>query len=366
MSDGRTWVEALNIDSEKLTTWSAEVPEGMPLLFWCMERGHVSPETYLNWARENYQLPVLDSNFFTQALDRQDLPVDRTNGPWTVACFPVGRWDGLTYVACVEPPREVPTGQYVFVLANPHDMTAAWNEQPSQASASPSSPNSTFDMPEGMAMKTFKPFQLNIDDANLIVPATPSETAAPKPEVKAKPVLEAEPILDIQPKMSPPPAPPVAKPAAVAAPSGDIESQEIDLAFRQLKEHFISSMILKADGNFISLYKWSPEFDLASVSDKCKIDLSGPSLFRIVSKTKLPYHGYVVDSPVHRDFFKSIGFDDLPASVTAVPIKIEDGLWGMLVSIGTEAAQRAKTLQVAETTVEKLTASLSSVWKSAA
>jgi hypothetical protein len=349
----------------------------MPLVFWCLEQGFIPADAYLAWARETYQLPVLDNAFFLSGMDRADMPADRNAGPWTVACFPVGHWDGLTYLACVEPPREVPTGQYVFVLADPRAMSAAWNDLPSSVSAVASL---SFDMPEGLASKAVKPFQLNFDEASLMGNADPNAKPKPAPAPSQPRVIATNEVkvpsstktaapakLDMgdlaEPEAMPPPPPPVKAPLSAGM---DPEQQEIDLAFRTLKEHFTSSMLMKIDGNYASLYRWSSEFDLAAVANQCKVDLSGPSLFRIVAKTKLPYHGFVVDSPAHRDFFKQIGYDDLPASVTAVPIKIEDELWGLLLSLGTQAASRAKPLQAAETAVEKLKEALAGVWKPAA
>ena len=67
MNSTQNWVEALKINPEKLSVWSAQAPSGMPLLVWCLEKGHVSQADYLAWASQAYGLPVLANEFFTDA-----------------------------------------------------------------------------------------------------------------------------------------------------------------------------------------------------------------------------------------------------------------------------------------------------------
>src|SRR5262249_38298667 len=110
----------------KLNEWSSQAPPGKPLLVWCLEEGHVSAGEYLMWASERYGLPVLSSAFFESGgLNPPFVHSHRNTGGWSAWCFPVDEWEGLTYVACVEPPEER-AKEVCYVLADPRAMSEAW------------------------------------------------------------------------------------------------------------------------------------------------------------------------------------------------------------------------------------------------
>src|ERR1700730_12075108 len=107
MDSQETWVEALNISSESLSEWGAQAPATVPLLVWCLEMGLVPCEDYLACASERFELPVLINAFF-HSFDHHQFEAERQNGIWNPWLFPVGKWDDVTLIACVEPPAEPP------------------------------------------------------------------------------------------------------------------------------------------------------------------------------------------------------------------------------------------------------------------
>lgn len=356
MSNANDWVEALNINPEKLSEWSAQVPEGTPLLVWCLENGHVPADAYFAWAAETYQLPILDPEFFKTAFEASMIPADRGGSPWQAWCFPVASWEEVTYVACVQPPSEVPTGRFAFVLADPTVLRATWGEPTSTSvRMTKAAVNAPPEMPAGMNLNLnpVKPFSLNIDEANILGSQAPAleETPRELPEEAPSAPLKSAPPMKTAVAAAPAAAAPAkAKPAPAES--------EVDSAYRHLKEYYNSSMILKLEGEGLKLVGFSPEHDLSPINGQELVRLAEPSLFRIVQKTQLPYHGYIVDSEIHRAFFKKLGLDDLPACVTAAPIKRQGALWGMIVAIGPDTAQRAKPLQAVESAAEKLGSSV--------
>src|SRR5690348_14073326 len=94
------WAEGLKISPEKLKAWEALVPDGVPLLIWCLEQEHVPLSAYLHWAQDFYGLPVLDTEFFAQFFKASFLAEQRATGLWTPWCYPVARWEDVTVVAC--------------------------------------------------------------------------------------------------------------------------------------------------------------------------------------------------------------------------------------------------------------------------
>ena len=107
-------------------------------------------------------------------------------------------------------------------------------------------------------------------------------------------------------------------------------------------------------------YRWG--VDLKLDRERAQVNLGYPSLFRIVAKTLQPYHGYIVDSPLHREFFMHLGQTELPKTVTCVPIIIDTKLWGMTLAFGGAAAQKGECLHAIERVTAKLIEKLGQVW----
>ncbi|MBX3021313.1 MAG: GAF domain-containing protein [Bdellovibrionales bacterium] len=386
MNNSQTWVEALNINPEKLNEWSSQAPSGKPLLVWCLEEGHVDLQEYLLWASERFGLPVLSSAFFESGgMDPQFMISQRHTGNWSPWCFPIDRWDGITYVACVEPPEER-HADVRYVLADPRVMLDAWEMTGTGVPVGEEAPMRELDAPIGMNLET-KAFTLNFDDSIM----QPSTVAAPKKPEVAKPT----------PQAPPPPTPatpvktaPVEEKTTVAqmpiVANDDLDATQIDMsgktmlvrptapveklnlpsneaqalqkAFDYLNKIYKHSCVLRVNGNDASFYK----ADAALKADpSAHMDLEQPSCLRIVIKTGLPYHGYLVDSPTHREFFRALAGNEMPDCVTAVPLKVNGQIWGLLMALGTEELQNLETLGMVEGTAVQLMTALGPTWSRA-
>lgn len=387
MSYIQSWAEALNIKPEKLSAWSAQAPAGMPLLVWCLEKGHVPTADYLEWASQTYGLPILKSEFFSQAFDFHSLTESRnTWDPW---CFPVDHWDDVTIVACVEPPHERPEGTFVFVLAEPVAMLEAWSRNAADTTIKavprhePDQPPPQVDAPIGVDMSATNTFQLNLDgislkhessedvDPHLLEKISPQENSAQTlsviresvepPPIKA-PVSAPPPVPPPAPKVEKKPAPktelklekPQAKPPTPAANPPKSEDREIDRAFTALSETYEGVVLFKCEGTEAVPNKWKSSLNLSAEGQR-PVSLTTPSLFRIVAKTQLPYHGYVVDSPTHRAFFSSLGLGDLPEAVIAVPLVHDNRLLGIIMAYGDESLKDPQHLETVQRAAEFLT-----------
>jgi hypothetical protein len=165
---------------------------------------------------------------------------------------------------------------------------------------------------------------------------------------------------------SPPPAPaPRAKPTMISAVTAN-EETEVATAFERLHDSYQSSLIMRCVDGAARPYKWDPALPIVANDEKFVVNLSYPSFFRIVAKTMHPYHGYVIESPAHKEFFANLNFDNPPACVTAIPLKAGDNLWGLLVAFGGQSAQTADALNDALGVAEKLTTVMSPSWAKAA
>ena len=375
MSTPRNWAEALNINPETLATWSAQAPTGTPLLVWCLEQGHIQLETYFTWAQAEYEVPVLDARYFHDGLDSEFLAQERSHGNWYPWQFPVEKWEDVTVVACVEVPPKDEWGNYRFVLADPRAMREAWSAIASRKSEDqpPDAPPAleTLDAPIGIStvQKPFK-LELNLDGSM----EAPSE--APKAEVFTEELpVEASIYIGKNPSSGEftqatqiaPLTRSVAHTAAlpVASTPAQVESAIKDL-IANLGQRYRGSLILKCRDSHAKLKHWDQRLKISTDHPAMNMSLSNPTFLRIVAKTMLPYHGYLMDSSAHRDFFQALGLDNLPSCVTAIPIKNEGNLWGIVVAIGSEENQKMDALDFVQQQTDKLMATAGDEWIKAA
>ena len=142
------------------------------------------------------------------------------------------------------------------------------------------------------------------------------------------------------------------------------EAGALTRVFDYLNENYANACVLRCTDSMIRLYKFS--LGMTPSAQGVAIDLSYPSFLRIVSRTTQSYHGYVVDSPIHREFFRGLGINDLPASVTAAPLMIDGQLWGVLMATGRGDQQSAAALKPIENIAQQLGETLGPAWRKAA
>lgn len=439
MTNARSWVEALNISPENLTKWSSEAPDGKPLLVYCLEQGHIEAEPYFAWAKEFFQIPVLDSAFFPR-IDAQMVQHAKSEGSWHPWRFPIDKWDDVTIVACVEPVTDQDHPHISFVLADPRAMSAAWGPNATHAPSTESEASISFSPPEasvasfsipepempaasesdasentpveevasvteepiGFSTET-KPFVLNLE-GDLFGPNTHvtsptaqpiAEPASPPPpameddslllsianfspegekmEMPSIPVIDAEAEEPVQAPVPPPPASkpalkvvpkPVEEEPVVAAAKPGEENSVIDKAFGDVLEKYNYCLLMKVSDQKAKLFKADPNLKVTNAAHTT-VELSYPTFLRIVSKTGMPYHGYLVDSPAHRDFFNAFGISELPGCVTAVPVKKDNKVFGMLIGIGTSELLKNDNLAIVSTAAARSASTIINLWSKA-
>jgi hypothetical protein len=111
--------------------------------------------------------------------------------------------------------------------------------------------------------------------------------------------------------------------------------------FKDLESKFQKSMILLKKGERVRAWKWDHNFGPSSMVSS-GISLIRPSPFRIVARTKKPYHGYVVQSDIADKFFGEWNDYVTPEHMTIAPILVGDHVIGMLLAIGTKVSGDTK------------------------
>ena len=95
------------------------------------------------------------------------------------------------------------------------------------------------------------------------------------------------------------------------------------------------------------------DFDIKKPS-MVEFSLKIPSIFRVVSGTQKPYHGYVVTNDLNEAFFESWNHGQIPDHVTIVPLMDNDLVVGMLMGFGEKAAYNKSVLQFSENAAKEL------------
>ena len=135
-----------------------------------------------------------------------------------------------------------------------------------------------------------------------------------------------------------------------ALPLSGAESAE-DLANRAVAntlKSFDAGMFLITRGNELRPFKWSPNLDSPRNATLPAVELSTPSIFRIVAKTLRPYHGRVAPSSVNDRFFDCYYDGQDPVSVTVVPVVHDRKLIGMIMGLAGVEMNYKSTLQTME------------------
>ncbi len=495
MSQTKPWVKALKISFNDYEAWSTEVTSEESLTFWALDKGKIKAQDYLHWAREHYQLPVLKDSWFKKHCNHKLWNQIQSVANWSPHMIPIEEWDGIIYVAVVEPPEGVQWSFPVtYVLAHARPLKNHWKALQSGDHELPPIPesilvntSSTADTPneegevdhlasieipdaETTALPptgefiqqqegegpTAPEIHLNIPEPNEIISdegggdikipmdlelSLPKATAIPdspegisldfpnntvasksSPEgisldlpdptqqdshpdgvsldipkfdrvpddvaslddtldslgIKKEPEFKLKfDIGEDSPNTSPPEPTHLTNATHTnkgtitrfaitvtglnkEAPKGAVidtdksaphtssscanESEAAAWLFNELKCYFQQSMILLLNGEELKPWKWENSWSPKSKEAFEGFNPDQPGLFRIIKRTKQPYHGYVVSSSLNKAFFKNWGFETFPEHVTALPMIVEGHLTGIVLSLGDKASASDRAL----------------------
>jgi len=427
------WQEHFKNGLTKAEPLYAQNPSAESLLLFCLQKKFIPVHEYLAWARESYQLPVLEDDFIQLHPPKKEFFTKWHKAhAWSPEFLPLAEWDGCLIVACLEAPAldarsPIPS---VFVLASPTLLQSVWNEYQdapapahdpqlfaedgslllqdpednAEATAAGDDLTTGEESPEGLLADTSSlqaPLLQDLPKAPM-PPAPPPSVEAPPIGAKKGP-RTSEPLTGIklssassfdetkvdtlvstvgeislsQKKMAPttqvtvggeelPSAPVKATTVQNGAAAYFLEklrkqnAEKFDKAvlasFEQLKTFFKKSMLL-AVGDKDRLIKpllWDANFENPP-NPVPEFSLKTPSIFRIVSGTQKPYHGYIIVNDLNESFFETWNQGQIPDHVTIVPLLDGDLVVGMLLGIGEKSNYNKNVLQFSETLAKDLT-----------
>lgn len=109
------------------------------------------------------------------------------------------------------------------------------------------------------------------------------------------------------------------------------------LTLAHITEHFDAAMVLLADNATGALkpWKWSDTLTSVKNAELSGIDLNQPSAFRVVFRSKQPFHGQMPASDVNNAFASAFAGGRLPV-ITALPVILNRTFMGMIVGMSTK------------------------------
>jgi hypothetical protein len=180
--------------------------------------------------------------------------------------------------------------------------------------------------PAAEAPAIIKPKPVKVDTSKPFTPATASSLAAkhpPKPKVVAAEL--------------PASVTPIVSPAAMAASAK--EFSQFDEVLKSMKKYFDQSMMLLFNNGNLEPRAWDETWAKVAHAQNA-IDVSTPSIFRIVNETLNPYHGYVVPNPINESFFTNWNKGQYPEHVTICPIVHDKKIYGMILGATSKAGAK--------------------------
>ena len=381
------WMQIIQKDIEPLKQWyQSQQPKGS-LLYWAMKKGDLSEQSYFDWAQDQYGLAYLKSDFF-QKKTNQTLWQKYVNvHKWTNECFPVAEWDGTLFVACLEPPEDLPNfPKMVPVLTNPENLDLYWknyntpgnlfelqDEEPEEILSAENKPEESEDLMDAPAGFDFSaPVTLTQNQPEPDLFATPILAAkVPPPDIQMPPTpseLKKEFALDeevtaIKPVVVAQTPVTVASAVAAAAPepqsikhhSQNIYRDQFQEIFAKSQAHYQKSMLLRVSGNSVVAGDWDSQFH-ATNSPEEPISLNQPSIFRIVKQTMKAYHGYIAVNDVNEKYFDEWNQGQIPDHVTVVPVINEEKVIGMIVGFADKNINKKLSLSLLEKLADEASA----------
>lgn len=117
--------------------------------------------------------------------------------------------------------------------------------------------------------------------------------------------------------------------------------------FKEMKNHYLKSMLFKKQGNALTPWKWDSEFQPQDAQIENPISLGAPSPFRIASRTLKPYHGFLVQNEISEKFFEDWNSSQVPDHLTLHPILDGDQMIGILLGIAEKGVNQKASLALA-------------------
>ncbi len=387
-----SWKDRFQQELGDLETWYQSEPRQESLLFWALKKGYIGTFSFMDWAQSQQPHAFLRDSFLENQMPEKDLAVQHSlaHFPWTPEFLPVSFWQGTLYVAGLLPPEKpLPHPGVVFVYASTEILEQLWNlyqlqNAPVSAMEFPQ-PMHSLQLEESSELQSHQESDPSEHASSLelldpaFIPPAPAKashqehqsfepdfeamTAVPslaKKQEDAFPSWKAEAPVpqntaetnDLSEKTANDISIDAAESSITKnAPVTDFDVFMQDL-FEDLHGQYKKGLLLRVTQNKAIPWKWDKNF--MTPSEIQALSLMTPSIFRIVSKTKKPYHGYVVLNDINEKFFDDWNQTEVPDHITITPVILQDTVVAMLMGFGDKSIHSKASLQLAEKLSSKI------------
>ncbi len=128
MEENQNWVQALKIPIEKYESWTHDKPKDIPSSYWCLRSDKLEASVYLNWAKNHYQLPVMNSNYKKFNVDTSFWQQLQAVANWSEHMVPLYFWKNTLFILVTEPLDLSWSFPVKYILGTPEQMSYFWNK----------------------------------------------------------------------------------------------------------------------------------------------------------------------------------------------------------------------------------------------
>ncbi len=384
-----SWKDRFQQELGDLETWYQSEPRQESLLFWALKKGYIGIFSFMDWAQSQDPHAFLRDSFLEGQMPAANLALQHRiqNHPWTPEFLPVSFWEGSLYVVGLLPPETaLPSPGIVFVYGSTEVLEQLWNHYQLQNTSSADllkAPTDALELeedsdksedlqaneskqdpgllelpmlttPSKAAHQEHQSFEPDFESMSSIPTKANKETvdlslwqskdSVPQNTAETDDLSEKtanDIVLDSHAESS----------ITKNAPATDFDVFMQDL-FEDLHGQYKKGLLLKVSQNKAIPWKWDKNFMVPSQVQA--LSLMTPSIFRIVSKTKKPYHGYVVLNDINEKFFDDWNQTEVPDHITITPVILQDTVVAMLMGFGDKSIHSKASLQLAEKLSSKI------------
>ena len=271
----KKWQNKFSLSAMDFNEWKANSSQDSFAIY-ALKTNKIQLEQYMEWAVDCYHLPFLKDSFFQNITIHQQLwDKVKDQAQWSESFLPLYEWEGVLFVACLQAPEHKIEKNMVPLLVSPKNIQLFWNKIKTFSSAKSNSASvsdlSQENQKTNLHSKTTSFF-------NTFIKTT---------------IGSSSPQLSIQ--------------------EGDEVYPQI---FKLSEQYFTGVIIFSFHNKEFKPVEWSDSME----GPATPVKTDKPSVFRMIVRSRSPYHGFIIDNEQHKQFFGPWGFKELPKHITLIPV----------------------------------------------
>ncbi len=289
---------------------------------WALKNNKINQDQYMKWAIHSYNIPFLTAQFFYEiTINRPFWNKVQHQEQWNENFMPLYEWEKVVFAGCIEPPKKTQSTNTVPVLVLPKNLSLLWknikkfSQTGSQVgSQAGSQVGSQTGSQVGSQVGSQAGSQTNSQMGHLIPSSTTSQgkNYNNKSPYLTKTLAENTTLFSKNTGL----LKNIINKTLITSITKVSKPETYDQLFKLSEKHFNAVIIFTFKNNEFKPVEWSSSINGPATPIKTDI----PSIFRMITKSKNPYHGFIVKNKQHSHFFKLWGWKELPQHITLIPI----------------------------------------------